>query len=345
MRLFIAEKPSLARAIADALPGSAQRRDGYLECSNGDVVAWCAGHILELAPPDAYDPDFKQWRIEHLPITPRDWKLTVTAPDLLKTIKALLPRASVVVNAGDPDREGQLLVDEVLVFLGYRGRVDRVLVSDLNVAAVRKAIEAVQPNAKFKPLYDAALGRQRADWLYGLNMTRLYTVLGRDAGYQGVLSVGRVQTPLLGLIVRRDLEIDGFVPKPYYEVIAEIAGGAHAFPATWQPSPAAEHALDADGRVVSACGRRGDRAKDAVDSQGRVVKATRERKSEVPPLPFSLAQLQVEAGRRLGHEPERRPRYFPVPLRDAPARHVPAIRLLLPPRGSPRSDQGSQPGR
>jgi DNA topoisomerase-3 len=124
VRLFIAEKPSLARAIADALPGSALRRDRYLECSNGDVVAWCAGHILELAPPDAYDPDFKQWRIEHLPITPRDWKLTVTAPDLLKTIKALLPRASVVVNAGDPDREGQLLIDEVLVFLGYRGRVD-----------------------------------------------------------------------------------------------------------------------------------------------------------------------------------------------------------------------------
>jgi DNA topoisomerase-3 len=303
VRLFIAEKPSLARAIADALSGSAQRRDGYLECSNGDVVAWCAGHILELAPPDAYNPDFKQWRIEHLPITPRDWKLTVTAPDLLKTIKALLPRANVVVNAGDPDREGQLLVDEVLVFLGYRGRVDRVLISDLNIAAVRKAIEAVEPNAKFKPLCDAALGRQRADWLYGLNMTRLYTVLGRDAGYQGVLSVGRVQTPLLGLIVRRDLEIEGFVPKPYYEVVADIAGGAHAFPATWQPSAAAEHALDADGRLLSAAFA-AEIQRKTLGQSGTVVKATRERKSEVPPLPFSLAHLQVEAGRRLGMSPK-----------------------------------------
>src|SRR6185436_16324329 len=136
---------------------------------------------------DAYDPHFKEWRIEHLPIVPRDWKLTVTAPDLLKTIKTLLPRASVVVNAGDPDREGQLLVDEVLAFLGYRGRVDRVLINDMNVSAVRNALAAVQSNTKFKPLYEAALGRQRADWLYGINMTRLYTVLGRNAGYEGVL--------------------------------------------------------------------------------------------------------------------------------------------------------------
>jgi DNA topoisomerase-3 len=173
----------------------------------------------------------------------------------------------------------------------------------LNVAAVRKAIEGVQPNAKFKPLYDAALGRQRADWLYGLNMTRLYTVLGKDAGYQGVLSVGRVQTPLLGLIVRRDLEIEGFVPKPYYEVIADIAGGAHAFPATWQPSPAAEHALDADGRLLSAA-LAAQIERKTLGQPGTVVKATRERKSELPPLPFSLAGLQVEAGRRLGVSPK-----------------------------------------
>src|SRR5437868_2696229 len=131
MRLFIAEKPSLARAIADALPGPAQRRDGYFQCGPGDQVAWCAGHILEPAPPDAYDPKFKQWRIEHLPIAPDEWKLAVSAPDLLKTIKALLPRAARVVHAGDPDREGQLLVDEVLEFLNFRGPVDRVLINDL----------------------------------------------------------------------------------------------------------------------------------------------------------------------------------------------------------------------
>src|SRR4051812_29623807 len=115
MRLFLAEKPSLARAIADALPGPRARRDGYIECGGGhDVVAWCAGHILELAPPDAYDPRLKEWRVEDLPVTPERWQLVPTAADLLKTIKELLPRAARVVHAGDPDREGQLLIDEVL---------------------------------------------------------------------------------------------------------------------------------------------------------------------------------------------------------------------------------------
>jgi DNA topoisomerase-3 len=257
----------------------------------------------ELAAPDAYDPEYKQWRLEHLPITPTDWKLAVTTPDLLKTIKSLLPRASVVVNAGDPDREGQLLVDEVLVYLHYRSQVDRVLVSDMNPAAVRKALGAIQPNSKFKPLYDAAVGRQRADWLYGLNMTRLYTVLGRSGGYDGVLSVGRVQTPLLGLIVRRDLEIEKFVPKPYFSILADVAGAAQPFIAVWRPGADAQSVLDPDGRLLSA-----DFAslveRRTSGQSGTVTKASRERKAEAAPLPYSLAGLQVDAGRRLGLGPK-----------------------------------------
>src|SRR3569833_2494571 len=123
-RLFIAEKPSLARAIADALPSPAQRRDGYIECGNGDLVAWCAGHILALAAPDAYDPAFKDWRLDHLPIAPSEWKLTVTSPDLLRTIITLLPRATSFVHAGDPDREGQLLVGGGRGRRGGGGRVE-----------------------------------------------------------------------------------------------------------------------------------------------------------------------------------------------------------------------------
>jgi DNA topoisomerase-3 len=303
MRVFIAEKPSLARAIAEALPGAKQRRDGYIECSNGDVVAWCAGHILELAAPDAYDPAFKEWRLEHLPISPGQWKLVVTAPDLLRTIASLVSRATVVVNAGDPDREGQLLVDEVIGFVGYRGRVDRVLISDLNVDAVRKAIEKIGSNANYKNLYEAAVARQRADWLYGLNMTRLYTVLGRNGGYEGVLSVGRVQTPLLGLIVCRDLEIEGFVPTPYYEVVGELAGAARPFSATWQPGSGVEHALDSDGRLLSASIASEVQRKTA-GQVGSVTKADQEKKGEPPPLPFSLPELQVEAGRRLSMSPK-----------------------------------------
>ncbi|MEO8211610.1 MAG: toprim domain-containing protein, partial [Myxococcales bacterium] len=117
MRLFIAEKPSLARAIAEALPGQQTKRRGFIECGREDVVAWCAGHILELTEPEKYAPEYKTWRLDHLPIAPAAWRLHVTAPDLLQTIRSLLPRASRVVHAGDPDREGQLLVDEVLEFL------------------------------------------------------------------------------------------------------------------------------------------------------------------------------------------------------------------------------------
>src|ERR1019366_8003244 len=230
MRLFIAEKPSLARAIADALPAPQKRQRLHIECGARDVVTWCAGHILQTAPPEAYGDEYKTWRLEHLPIAPRTWKLEASSPELLKSIARSLKSADRVVHAGDPDREGQLLVDEVLHFLGYTGPVDRLLVRDLSPDAVRRQLGALEPNAKYRPLYESALARQRADWLYGINMTRLYTLLGRAAGYEGVLSVGRVQTPLLGLIVARDAAIDGFRPAAYYLVAAEIrAGGGETF--------------------------------------------------------------------------------------------------------------------
>ena len=217
MRLFIAEKPSLARAIADALPGPHNRTREYIECAGGrDVVAWCAGHILETAPPDAYEERYKRWSLEDLPIVPAPWKLAVSTPALLRVIERLLKKATRVVHAGDPDREGQLLVDEVLVFLEYRGPVERLLVRDLRPDAVRQQLAALEPNAKYRPLYESALARQRADWLFGMNMTRLYTLLGRAGGYEGVLSVGRVQTPLLGLVVARDRAIAHFRPVPYF---------------------------------------------------------------------------------------------------------------------------------
>ena len=183
MRLFIAEKPSLARAIADALPAPHRRAKDSIACGDGNIVAWCAGHILQTAPPEAYSPDYKTWRLGDLPITPKEWKLEVSTPALLKSIRTLLKSATRVVHAGDPDREGQLLVDEVLHFLGYKGPVDRLLIRDLSPEAVRRQLGALEPNAKYRPLYESALARQRADWLYGMNMTRLYTLLGRAAGY------------------------------------------------------------------------------------------------------------------------------------------------------------------
>jgi DNA topoisomerase-3 len=300
MRLFIAEKPSLARAIAEVLPGPQRRAKDHIDCGDGNVVAWCAGHILETAPPEAYSPDFKAWRLEHLPISPKDWKLEASEPALLKSIKALLKSAARVVHAGDPDREGQLLVDEVLYFLGYRGPVDRLLISDLSPDAVRRQLGALEPNAKYRALYEAALARQRADWLYGMNMTRLYTLLGRAAGYQGVLSVGRVQTPLLGLIVKRDGAIAEFKPAAYYVLSASVRTEAgETFRAVWSPGPAAEPHLDEEKRLLQKDVAEGIR-KRASGQRGSITAHTQDKKAESPPLPYSLADLQMDGGKRLG---------------------------------------------
>src|SRR5579884_2327765 len=300
MRLILAEKPSLARAIAGALPGPQVATKTHIRCGSRDVVAWCAGHILELAPPDAYGDAYRAWRLEHLPIVPRDWKLLPSAPELLAAIRGLLAQAERVVHAGDPDREGQLLVDEVLQYLGYRGPVDRLLVRDLNPEAVRRQLGALEPNATYRALYESALARQRADWLYGMNLTRLYTVLGRAAGYDGVLSVGRVQTPVLGLIVARDRAIATFQPVPYFVLTATMRTDAgETFRASWVPGPAAQEHLDEDKRLL-----RREIAQAAADrvqgQQGTVVDRTPDKKSEPPPLSYALADLQIDAGKRLG---------------------------------------------
>lgn len=228
MRLFIAEKPSLARAIADVLPKPHRKGDGFIECGNGQVVTWCIGHLLEQAQPDVYDSRYARWNLADLPIVPEKWQLQPrpSVTKQLNVIKRFLHEASEVIHAGDPDREGQLLVDEVLDYLQLapekRHQVQRCLINDLNPQAVERAIERLRSNSEFVPLCVSALARARADWLYGINMTRAYTILGRNAGYQGVLSVGRVQTPVLGLVVRRDEEIENFVAKDFFEVKAHI---------------------------------------------------------------------------------------------------------------------------
>ena len=144
----------------------------------------------------------------------------------LSVVEKLIHQADTLVNAGDPDREGQLLVDEVFSYANLsaekRDKILRCLISDLNPSAVEKAVKKLQPNRNFIPLATSALARARADWLYGINMTRAYTIRGRQTGYDGVLSVGRVQTPVLGLIVRRDLEIEHFQPKDFFEVQAWV---------------------------------------------------------------------------------------------------------------------------
>ncbi len=306
MILYIAEKPSLGRAIADVLPKPHKKGDGFITVGNGDCVSWCIGHLLEQAEPDAYDDAFKSWKLEHLPIVPQTWKLQPKPKtrSQLTVLRKLVKQASSIINAGDPDREGQLLVDEVISYLGVKGdklnQVQRLLISDLNPQAVKRALGQLRSNREFVPLSTSALARSRADWLYGMNMTRAYTIQGRKVGYQGVLSVGRVQTPVLGLVVRRDDEIANFTPKAFYEVLAHLlTDQQQAFTAKWQPSEACQPYMDEDGRVL-AKGLAENVVSRITGKPAEITKLEAKDKRQNPPLPYSLSSLQIDAAKRFG---------------------------------------------
>jgi len=306
MKLFIAEKPSLARAIIDVLPKPHKKHDGYIEAGNGDVVTWCIGHLLEQAPPEDYDPIYKKWTIEHLPIVPNQWKLKpkVKTRKQLTVIKKLIKQATTIVNGGDSDREGQILVDEAISYSGAsKSKINnalRCLINDMNFAAVTKSVNNLKPNKDFLPLAVSALARARADWLYGLNMTRLCTLQGQKSGYQGVLSIGRVQTPILGLVVKRDIEIENFVSKPFYEVIAHIrTTSGENYQGKWKPSKACEPYMDDENRILSK--KLAENVVNRItDQQAKINNVSQDKKQQVAPLPFSLSGLQIAAAKAFG---------------------------------------------
>ena len=215
MRLFIAEKPSLGKAIAAEL-GVTQTCQGYTVCGN-DAVTWCFGHLLEQYDPDDYDDAWKLWRRSSLPMIPHEWRLKPkeSAHAQLQVIKKLLGEAATVVNTGDPDREGQLLVDEVLEHFRYTGPVQRIWLASLDSRSIQKALATLKDNRDYANLRDSARARSQADWLIGMNATRAMTLRGRESGRDGVLSMGRVQTPTLALVVNRDREIAAFTPIDY----------------------------------------------------------------------------------------------------------------------------------
>jgi len=306
MKLYIAEKPSLGRAIAEVLPKPHKKGDGFITVGNGDCVSWCIGHLLEQAEPDAYDAKFKQWQVEHLPIVPEKWQLKAkpNSRKQLAVLRHLVKDADELVHAGDPDREGQLLVDQVIDYLGVKGAkrasIQRCLINDLNPVAVTRALYQLRDNREFIPLSTSALARSRADWLYGINMTRAFTLQGRKVGYQGVLSVGRVQTPLLGLVVNRDVEIEHFVSKPFFQVVANLlTKGGERFKARWQPSEECLPWQDEEGRVLSR-GLVDNVAARITHQPATVTSRSSKKRLQAPPLPYSLSSLQIDGAKRFG---------------------------------------------
>lgn len=311
-RLFIAEKPSLGRAIAKELGNEVTKslsnkkaNDGtvtkgapsYIECGNGDVVTWCFGHMLEQAEPEQYDKKYEKWNIDDLPIAPGkdEWQLLplTKSAEQLETIVDLITRAEVLVSAGDDDREGDLLIEEVFAYASateqQRKTALRILISDFNPIKVQEALANMRPYNEFIPRMQSALARSRADWLLGMNLSRVCTCLAKTKGYGEVMRVGRVQTPLLTLVVMRDLEILSFEPTTFFNVFGEFEKEGIAFQAKWVTEQRCLQKQAADS--VLACLTQGE---------AQVTQCETKRAKSQPPLPFSLLTLQKLTSKKYG---------------------------------------------
>lgn len=303
MKLFIAEKPSLARAIASAL-GSAEKNDGYLSVGD-NVVTWCFGHILENFQPEDYDEKFAKWNLDDLPIVPSHWKLKIS-PSCSKQfsiIKNLIKKADEIIHAGDPDREGQLLVDEVLNFVGNNKPVKRILLNALDDKSVKSALKNLQDNKNFSALSDSALGRSRADWLIGMNLSRAFSIFSQRMGQKNI-SVGRVMTPTMALVVRRDEEIKNFIPIKFFSVQANFSADEKIFSTTWQIPE--NFSTDSEGRLLDF-----DVANSVLDKlkncsgNAKILSVTETEKQEFQPLLYSLSSLQIDAGKKFSYSPQK----------------------------------------
>jgi DNA topoisomerase III len=327
--LVIAEKPSVGRDLAAALPGTFAKNDAYLE-SDKYVVTWAVGHLVELAQPEDYDERLKKWRMADLPIVPDDFRLKprdAKSKKQLTAIRKLLERPDVdrIVNACDAGREGELIFAYIYESTGAKKPVDRLWISSMTKQAIREGFERLRPGEQLAPLEAAARSRSEADWLVGMNATRAATIRGR-AWVGGVVSLGRVQTPTLAMIVKREREIQAFVPEPYWLVRAAFEmpdGGSATFERidrSVQTDGRAKPARPDDGTASGAYDglwfegeetriKEAARAEGIVErvsgEDGEVESAERKEQSERAPLLYDLTSLQRDANRRFGFSARR----------------------------------------
>ena len=280
MKLVIAEKPSVAMSLAAVL-GATKRKDGYLEGS-GYLVSWCVGHLLELAQPEAYKEQYAKWRYEDLPILPENWKYEV--PKDKKTQLALLcrlmkdKRVDSVVCATDAGREGELIFRLVYEYAGCNKPMERLWISSMEDAAIREGFDHLRPGSDYDKLYDAAVCRAGADWLIGINATRLFSVL-----YGVTLNVGRVMSPTLALLVQRESDIESFISKPFYVPEITCGGFTASGEKMTERSEAEKIRMDCDHN--SAFVR-------SVEKQVKTIQ---------PPRLYDLTTLQRECNRIYGY--------------------------------------------
>lgn len=292
MRVWLAEKPDQGRRLADVLSGGrATRKPGYIETPNG-VVTWAIGHLLQLADMADYDPGLKEWRLDPLPFIPQTFQHRPrTEGYALAQLNALTPlvqRASEIIIATDADREGELIARELLAHLHYRGAIRRLWLSALDPASIRKAVQSIRPGADTEGLAKAASARSAADWLVGLNATRIVSLRARVPGQRGsAISIGRVQTPTLALVVRRDRERENFKVSNFYELSAVVETSVGALRMQCAP-PERITVIDQAKRLAAA----------AAHAQSPIRLSTKHVKTRCP-KPFSLSTLQAAADREL----------------------------------------------
>ena len=278
--LIIAEKPSVAATIAAAL-GAKEKKDGYI-AGNGCLVSWCVGHLVQLAEAAAYGEQYKKWSYDSLPILPQEWQYVVASDKgkQFKILKDLMHRADVseVVNACDAGREGELIFRFVYDVAGCKKPMRRLWISSMEESAIKAGFASLKDGKEYAPLYSSALCRAKADWIIGINMTRLFSCL-----YGKTLNVGRVQTPTLKMLVDRDAAITTFKKEKYYHVRLSLSGV--------EAASAKIHAADEAGNLKAACEA----------AQAVCTSVTREKKTVAPPKLFDLTSLQREANRIYGY--------------------------------------------
>ena len=291
MIVCIAEKPSVAREIAEVL-GAKTRKEGYIE-GNGYQVTWTFGHLCTLKEPADYTPQWKQWGICVLPMIPQRFGIKLIENETYKRqfdiIKGLFLNADMIVNCGDAGQEGELIQRWVLQMSGAKCPVKRLWISSLTEESIREGFNNLKDQSEFQGLYESGLSRSIGDWILGMNATRLYTLKFRDSSSRQVLSIGRVQTPTLALIVNRQREIDHFVSTPYWELRTTYRD-------TVFQSEKGKFETQAEGEELLA--------KVKADAF-TIVSATDKKGKEAPPKLFDLTSLQVECNKKMGLSAER----------------------------------------
>ncbi len=297
LTLVIAEKPSVGRDLVAVLPGAFTKHEGYLEGPE-HVVTWAVGHLVQLADPDEYDDRFKKWRMADLPIVPDRFKLVVRderSKKQMNVVKRLLDRDDVdrVVNACDAGREGELIFAYLYEKAGSKKPVMRLWLNSMTKDAIRNAFGDLRPGADLASLEEAARSRSEADWIVGMNATRAATIRLRSS-FDGAVSLGRVQTPTLAILARREQEIRDFKPEPYW-VVDAVLDPVEDAPRTYE----GRYHDGANPRVASAAAAQA--IVDACQGQtGEITKLEKSERKERPQLLYDLTSLQRDANRRYG---------------------------------------------